>query len=157
MAIHEQTGPRRPTSSSRTSQQSTIRVLVLEDDPDLSEVLATLLNLEGDFAMDPCADVASCLQLLRAASRRGGAVPYDVLLLDLHLPGDRSGAEVLEAAGADPGLCLPPVVVCTALVQSHIDAYAQLFAAFDARLVRKPFDTDELLAALRVAARRDAN
>jgi two-component system OmpR family response regulator len=157
MAIHEQTGPRRPTPPPRTSPQSKIRVLVLEDDPDLSEVLATLLNLEGGFAMDICADVAGCLQHLRAASRPGKAAPYDVLLLDLHLPGGRSGTEVFEAAGADPNLCLPPVVVCTALAQSRVDAYTELFAAFDARIVHKPFDTDELLTALRVAAHRDAN
>jgi CheY-like chemotaxis protein len=130
----------------------TIRVLVLEDDADLKEVLATLLDMEGGFEMDACSDVCGCLRLLRAASQPDGQPPYGVLLLDLRLPGGNSGAEVLEAADADPQLQLPPVVVCTALARHLIDTYQALFAAHHARVLPKPFDTDDLLAALRDAA-----
>ncbi len=143
---------RRQTAPPLPMAESTIRVLVLEDDTDLRDVLATLLGMEEGFQMEACKDVDGCLRLLRAAGQPGGDPPFDALLLDLHLPGGRSGTEVLEAARADTALHLPPVVVCTALPMRDLDAYLSLFASLHIRVVTKPFDNDHLLDTLRAAA-----
>jgi signal transduction histidine kinase len=65
------------------------RVLVVDDQDVICEVLRTLLRREG-FDVETCADGKSALAKL-------GATAYDVVLLDKNLP-DISGLEVLAQA-----------------------------------------------------------
>ena len=133
--------------------QPVSRVLILEDDSDIGAALALAVSGEEGFSVEVVADVASCLDRLRA--RGGNAVmpPFDVLLLDLILRGGHLGTEVLRAA-AQPGaaLRLPAVVVCTAHSRDYLTRHAPEIAASNVRVVRKPFDLDELMRAVRLAA-----
>lgn len=129
-----------------------IRVLVLEDDPETSELLTLVLSPEEGFEVVGARDVRGCMERLRARGPAEDARPFDVLLLDVILRGGHLGTEVLAAAQADPGLHLPPVVVCTALSGAYLAGRAPELAASTVRLVQKPFDIDELAAELRAAA-----
>jgi CheY-like chemotaxis protein len=133
-------------------EQRTLRVLVLDDDLDTREVLKLILCPEEGFEMVGCADTESCLAHLRT-TRHGEAPPFDVLLLDVLLPGGHAGTEILAAceSGRADVSRLPPVVACTALSEAALAPYLPLLDHFGARIIRKPFGIETVLAALRAA------
>jgi two-component system OmpR family response regulator len=120
-----------------------MRILLVEDDPDLSRQLKRALA-DADYAVDHAADGEE-------AGYLGETEPYDVIVLDLGLP-KIDGAAVLEAwrkAGV-----ATPVLILTAR-----GAWSEKVAGFDAGAddyLTKPFHTEELLARLRALVRRSA-
>ena len=116
------------------------RVLVVEDDPALARALGITLRAHGY-------DVAVAHG--GAAAIEGAASWHpDVIVLDLGLP-DLDGMDVIRAVR---GWSTMPVVVLSAR-QTSDDKVRALDAGAD-DYVSKPFSMDELLARLRVAARR---
>ena len=120
-----------------------MRILVVEDDPDLGRQLSEALEQAG-YAVDLAPDGEEGLFL-------GETEPYDAAVLDLGLP-KLDGVRVLEkwrAAGMDL-----PVLILTAR-----DRWSEKVAGFDAGAddyLTKPFVTEELLARLRALLRRTA-
>jgi two-component system OmpR family response regulator len=120
-----------------------MRVLVVEDDPDLGRQLNEALTQAG-YAVDLAADGEEGHFL-------GDTEPYDAAVLDLGLP-KMDGVRVLEkwrGAGKDM-----PVLILTAR-----DRWSEKVAGFDAGAddyLTKPFFTEELLARLRALMRRAA-
>lgn len=120
-----------------------MRVLVIEDDPTLGHALQEFLADQG-YAVD----------WLKEGDRVEGAVigqTYDLLLLDLTLPGI-SGLDVLRNLRA--GGCQIPVLILTAR-DGLEDRVAGLDAGAD-DYVTKPFELPELAARVRVFGRRRA-
>jgi DNA-binding response OmpR family regulator len=113
------------------------RVLIVEDDQELRELLRTTLEGEG-FTAEIATDGAEGLSRLR----RG--VP-DLVLLDLVLPGI-NGLEVLMALRSDPAARRVPVIVMTG-TQTQASELRGLGVV---ALLYKPFAAEALLA--RVAA-----
>ncbi|HXY75808.1 MAG TPA: response regulator [Steroidobacteraceae bacterium] len=118
-----------------------MRLLLVEDDPMIGEAIRTGLKRDG-FAVDWVHDAA-------AAARALGSEPFEVVLLDLGLPGgDGLGfLRTLRARGQSL-----PVLIITAR-----DAIADRVAGLDAGAddyLTKPFDLDELAARLRALLRR---
>jgi two-component system OmpR family response regulator len=120
-----------------------MRVLVVEDDPDLGRQLSDALTQAG-YAVDLAPDGEEGHFL-------GDTEPYDAAVLDLGLP-KLDGVRVLEkwrTAGKDM-----PVLILTAR-----DRWSEKVAGFDAGAddyLTKPFYTEELLARLRALMRRAA-
>jgi two-component system OmpR family response regulator len=118
-----------------------MRLLVIEDDPGLSAVLARGLH-EAGFAVDTAADGGTGLWL-------GTETEYDLIVLDLGLP-DLDGLSVLSrlrTAGR-----WAPVLVLTAR-DTVPDRVAGLDGGADDYLL-KPFAFPELLARVRALVRR---
>lgn len=118
-----------------------VRILLIEDEPYLGEAVREHLVAAGHAV-----DWAKRLDDAKGALP---AVPYDLVLLDLHLP-DGRGADLLRAmrkAGDTR-----PVIILTARDQIS-DRIAGLNAGADDYLV-KPFDLDELIARLLAVGRR---
>lgn len=118
-----------------------MRILLVEDDPMIGENVHLALVQEG-YAVDwvkngPAAEAALA------------AETYDLLLLDLGLPG-KDGLQVL--AGLRGSKSNLPVLILTAR-DAVADRVAGLDAGADDYLV-KPFDLDELGARLRALIRR---
>ncbi len=118
------------------------RVLVVEDDPALARALGITLRAHGY-------DVAVARTGAAAIDGAAGWHP-DLVVLDLGLP-DLDGMDVIRAVR---GWSSMPVVVLSAR-QTSDDKVEALDAGAD-DYVSKPFSMDELLARLRVAARRAA-
>jgi two-component system, OmpR family, copper resistance phosphate regulon response regulator CusR len=118
-----------------------MRVLVTEDDPKVAGAIRTGLLGEG-FEVVVSRTGEDCY--FRATTE-----PYDVLVLDLGLPG-RGGLEVLGALRAR-GLTVPVLVVTAR--DSVDDRVTGLEAGADDYLV-KPFAFAELLARIRALLRR---
>ncbi len=120
-----------------------MRLLVVEDDPDLARQLADALG-EADYVVDAVHDGEEGHFL-------GDTEPYDAVILDLGLP-TMDGISVLERwreAGRDM-----PVLVLTAR-----DRWREKVAGIDAGAddyVTKPFHMEEVLARIRALVRRAA-
>ncbi|MFI6054392.1 response regulator transcription factor [Streptomyces violascens] len=130
-----------PPAVLRRSDGSAVRILVVDDEPDLTEVLSGALRSEG-WDVRSAADGASALST--AASFRPDAVVLDWMLPDL------DGLHVLREMRADlPGVC---VLFLTAR-DSVEDRIAGITAGGD-DYVTKPFSLEEVLARLRGLLRR---
>jgi len=120
-----------------------MRLLVIEDEPDLLTALANALRRAG-YAVDVAADGAE--GLLKAQDS-----DYDAVVLDVMLP-ELDGWQVLTRLRKTKST---PVLMLTARDQTK-DRVRGLDSGADDYLV-KPFDVDELLARLRAIIRRSAN
>ena len=116
------------------------RVLVVDDDAALSEMLGIVLRQEG-FSADFCADGALALDRFRA-------VQPDIVLLDVMLPG-MNGIEICRAIRKESGV---PIVMLTARSDT-VDVVVGLESGADDYVV-KPFKPRELIARLRARVRR---
>jgi len=116
------------------------RILIIEDEPSLSEPLAFLLAREG-YETEIAADGPAGL----AAFDHAGA---DLVLLDLMLPG-LPGTEVCRELRARSGV---PIIMLTAK-DSEVDIVVGLELGAD-DYVTKPYSSRELLARIRAVLRR---
>jgi two-component system response regulator QseB len=117
------------------------RLLLVEDDPRLVEMLNRLLTGE-DYEVDVASDGQRGLHL--ALTR-----PYDLLVLDRGLPG-ADGLDLL-ARLRTKGMTTPTLILSA--LGNPADRVTGLDAGAE-DYVGKPFDVDELLARLRALLRR---
>jgi two-component system KDP operon response regulator KdpE len=121
--------------------ETPIRILVVDDEPAIRRALRPPL-MELGFQVAEASRGEEALQTLRAA-------PYDVVLLDLNMPGI-GGMETLRRIRAfAPRL---PVLMLTVRDQEEDKVEALDRGADD--YVTKPFSTRELIARIRSAVRR---
>lgn len=114
-------------------------VLIVEDDQEIRELIGDVLALEG-YSVHSLARLAHGLDRIRK-------IKPDVIVLDLGLPGI-GGIELLRIIKADPTLGSIPVVICSGAVET-IQQHRDEFAELDIPVVRKPFNLDQLLAAVK--------
>ena len=111
------------------------RLLVVDDDPEMRQMLTDFLEAEG-FSVDQAADGGAAFRVARAEA-------FDGIVLDKNLP-DESGLDVLPRLRA-----LRPaatVVLITAFGDSRTLKQAMDRGA--AAVLFKPFDLDDLLRAV---------
>ena len=120
-----------------------MRLLIVEDEPDLLASMAQALREEG-YAVDTAADGEDGLF-------RAETVDYDAIILDIMLPA-MDGWTVLKNLRRAKKT---PVLMLTARDQSR-DRVKGLDTGADDYVV-KPFDLPELFARLRALIRRSAN
>jgi phosphate regulon transcriptional regulator PhoB len=118
-------------------------VLVVEDEPDIRELVVLHLTREG-FRCRTAADGGDALREVRAARP-------DLVVLDLMLPG-MSGLEVCRRLRAEPGTATLPIIMLTAKVD-EVDRVVGLEMGAD-DYVAKPFSPKELVARVRAVLRR---
>lgn len=121
-----------------------MRILVVEDEPDLKEITAKRLKAEG-YGVDTCDNGKDAQYYIEHT-------PYDLILLDVMLPG-ADGITVLKNI-RKKGM-KTPVLLLTAR-DSIEDRVTGLDNGADDYLT-KPFAFDELLARIRVILRRRSN
>lgn len=115
------------------------KVLIVDDEPQIRRLLRAVLE-RADYAIVEAGNAREAATLLR------GERP-DIILLDLGLP-DRDGLELVPIFKQQSQTTL--------IVVSARDATDEKVAALDLGAddyLTKPFDTDELLARMRVAVR----
>ena len=118
-----------------------MRILLVEDDPNLSEAIRRLLRKEGYVV-----DVADSLRMAKAAVTDH---PYEVVLLDRMLPDGEGTALIFHAR--DAGV-RTRFLILSALgdIQERVEG---LDLGADDYIV-KPFEPDELCARIRAVGRR---
>lgn len=120
-----------------------MRILLVEDEPDLAQATAAHLVAGGHVV-----DHAASLEEGQAAVQ---AQRYDLILLDLQLP-DGDGLTLLRGLRAQPENGAIPVLILTAR-DRIMERIAGLEAGADDYMV-KPFDLDEMLARINAIRRR---
>ena len=124
----EEPSRRRETSAVR-------RVLVVDDDPDILDALAEILEVEG-YEVQRARNGREALQRLEQARP-------DLVLLDLMMP----VMDGWEFARSLSPASRPPIIVLSA--DRNVSARAKEIGALD--WLAKPFELTELLAAVRRA------
>ena len=120
-----------------------MRILVVEDQKELNEIISRKLKSEG-YSVDSCLTGTEAVEYIRITE-------YGGIILDIMLPGI-SGLDILRKMRAEGKKT--PTLLLTALGSTD-DKVAGLNAGADDYLV-KPFEFKELLARLRAITRRSA-
>jgi DNA-binding NtrC family response regulator len=111
------------------------RILVVDDDPSTRELLGALLGFEG-YEVIAAATPAQALDGLEQAR-------FDVVLLDLHLPGVVGGELLTRIRGREGA---PPVIVITG--DGRVDSAVEAMRLGAADYITKPIRTAGLLVGL---------
>jgi len=106
------------------------RILVVDDDPSIRQVCRINLELDGREVFE-----ADSLTTARATLEDEGV---DVVVLDVHLQGERSDPLVAECHARRPPI---PVVLVTGSVEIRLAGLSKPDA-----ILPKPFELDQLLA-----------
>ena len=118
------------------------RILIVEDNNEIQEILKSLLSEEHE--------------VIQAFSGTEGMIRFeqgdiDLILLDIMLPG-KNGDQVLKAIRQDSSV---PVIMLTALSDKKLISQYLLDGAND--YIVKPFDLDEVFARVTVQLRQKSN
>ena len=118
------------------------RILIVEDNNEIQEILRTLLSEEHE--------------VIQAFSGTEGMIRFeqgdiDLILLDIMLPG-KNGDQVLKAIRQDSSV---PVIMLTALSDKKLISQYLLDGAND--YIVKPFDLDEVFARVTVQLRHNGD
>jgi two-component system KDP operon response regulator KdpE len=117
-----------------------IRILIVEDEPQMQKFLRTCLDAEG-YRVIEATRGQDALDLARTHNP-------DLILLDLGLP-DMDGTAVTTSLRE---WCVQPIIIISARGQEEDKVRALDVGADD--YLTKPFGTNELMARIRVALRR---
>ncbi|MCC6551987.1 MAG: response regulator transcription factor [Polyangiaceae bacterium] len=119
------------------------RVLVVDDDPDIRELVAVMLEAV-ELVVTPVSSAEEALARMRVES-------FDLLVLDWNLP-RMSGIELCRILRQEEGLCEMPVLFLTANASSQ--DMVEAFASGADDYVVKPFRAPELGARIFSLLRR---
>jgi phosphate regulon transcriptional regulator PhoB len=119
------------------------KILVVDDEPDIVELVAYNLKKEG-FIVSSASDGSEALA-------RIGKEKFDFIILDLMLPG-MPGMDICRVLRSDPKTKNLPIIMLTARGE-EVDKILGLEVGADDYLT-KPFSPRELLARIRAVMRR---
>jgi CheY-like chemotaxis protein len=117
-----------------------VKILVVEDNAVTAETLCELLRLRGHRAEWAATGCSAFVRL--------SLFFPDVIVLDLLLPGC-DGGQFLHRLRGHPVWGRIPVVVMTALADQDLNIWQAQLEPYGVRILRKPFEVDELLTLLR--------
>jgi DNA-binding response OmpR family regulator len=119
------------------------RVLVVEDDPDIAELIVRYLE-KAEFTVDRAANGRTALEAIAAR------VP-ELVILDLMLP-QIAGLEVCRQIRSDAATSAVPIIMLTARAEESDRIIGLELGADD--YLAKPFSPGELVARVRALLRR---
>ena len=120
---------------------------VLEDNPAILDYMTIALEMAGHHVQTFTSSTPLIDRLL-TNSEIYGPLPYDVIVVDLLLPGSMSGFEAIKHIQRSIPLSRLPVIIITAKAQS-IDRVLGLHIAKVDDYITKPFSPSELLTSVR--------
>ena len=126
--------------------EDSARILVIEDDVDINDVVAASLRKTGYVCVQAFSGSEARLLLKTAAAE--GEAPFDLVITDLMLPG-ASGEELVRAIRANSDA---PVIVVSARTDPGDKVELLKLGADD--YLAKPFGVRELIARVRALLRR---
>lgn len=123
------------------ASQAAYRILVVEDDPDIANLITLILEQQG-FVVDTVHDGPAARACMAERD-------YDAMTLDVMLPGD-DGISLLKEMRDAPHSWIPPVIVVSVKAGAARDALAAVGMEAVAYL-EKPIDRQRLLDSVGIA------
>jgi DNA-binding response OmpR family regulator len=121
----------------------TTRILIVEDDPDIAQLVARYLDKAG-FATERAATGREAIQAIAAKAP-------DLIVLDLMLP-HVDGMEICRMVRSDAATAAMPIIMLTARAEESERIVGLEIGADD--YLAKPFSPGELVARVRALLRR---
>lgn len=118
------------------------KILIIEDDNNINEMLSKLLKLNGYDVVNSYSGTEGILLHDKE---------IDLILLDLMLPG-KSGEEIIKELQNKKRV---PIIVMSAI--HEVDKKLDLFKLGADDYITKPFNNDELIARIKIQLRHSAN
>lgn len=131
-----ETAPRGPTAEAAPPESTAARILVVDDDTDILEVMSIILDSSG-FA------TATAKSGREALAKLHDGPPPQLVILDMMMP-EMNGWEFRTEQLKDPALARIPVVVLTA--DGHASDKAKEIGAV--AYLKKPLDMSDLLSTI---------
>jgi DNA-binding response OmpR family regulator len=113
---------------------------LLEDNQAVSECIAVVLGIAG-HRVSKHTTGASLLGSL-APGNRARQVPYDLLIIDLNLPGELSGQDVIAKVRATSTMNDMPILIITGMYERELAHVKERFPSIP--ILRKPFKMQAL-------------
>ena len=129
-----------PHDDQREAMTGQALVLIVEDEPDVRELIADVLA-ENGYEIEVAGDGAAALELSDQRT-------YDLILSDLRMP-KMDGAALYWALQLRHGASMPRMIYVTG--QAHSLDYAGFLAASRVPVLSKPFSPEDLRQAVRQA------
>ncbi|MBT0957124.1 response regulator [Alphaproteobacteria bacterium KMM 3653] len=107
-----------------------IKILHVEDDPDIQDIAKIALEFQGDFVVEQASSGEEALS-------KADQEPPELFLMDVMMPG-MSGPQLLQRFRQTPGLSDVPAIFMTARAQSEEIQALRDEGALD--VIVKPFD-----------------
>ena len=117
------------------------RVLIVEDEPELLDLIGDLLTLEG-YDVHQLSRIPCGLDQVRALAP-------NAIVLDLRLPG-LGGMELVRLLAADRQLRRTPVVICSG-ADDLTRIYGTELTRLGCEILHKPFELEDLIGSVRRA------
>lgn len=137
-ALAAEPGPSR-AASARTSPTGPRRVLVLEDEPLIRQLISVNLSAHG-YEVESTAEGSDTVRRYREAMDKG--VPFDLVILDLSIPNGQGGRETIEQIRA-----FHPRVRAVVSSGYSDDALMSRYLDFGfCAVLPKPYEPTELVA-----------
>lgn len=124
------------------------RILVINDTPEILAAFKDILEDEGYIPLVYSYAITNIDEVEQ--------LKPDLIILDYIFGGAKSGWQTLQLLKMRRSTAQIPVIICTAATQAVRDIAGYL-TAHDIQLVPKPFDIDDLLAAVERALANAAN
>ncbi len=124
------------------------QILVVDDEPHVLSMACTMLECQG-FKVTGCHSGEAAIELVEAAMQKPD--PFNVMVLDLTLPGGMSGFDTLECIQKlDSGIA---VIACSGYFQEDARDLCQAIGFAD--ILQKPYSIEGLCAIVRRCLSRD--
>jgi DNA-binding response OmpR family regulator len=128
-----------PTNTPDAAPIALWRILIVEDDTKVAEIIQAALRLEGNGAWE-VRIAPNGEEALKLVDEQ----PVDLILLDMRLPGI-SGAEVYRRLRSAPATQRLPIIFLSGGTTFDLS----IEGVQEGILLRKPFDVSELVAVVR--------
>jgi|SRR5579863_1590614 len=118
---------------------------LVDDNPAILEFMTAVLEMEG-HTISTYIDGVKFLQTLPSESESHADFPFDLLILDLWLPGDVSGLDIIKALRRTPVTQHLPILLISGAGQKALEPIREQFPYIP--ILRKPFALDALIEAI---------
>ena len=116
---------------------------ILDDSAAILDYLETTLSMDGHLVFRHTTGTSLLDAVFSSSSSPESRVRYDLIILDLLLPGNLSGADVFLALRKAFDVEDLPIIVITAVDESTLEQFRRILPD-DVPIVRKPFSPRQL-------------
>lgn len=125
-----------PTALGDEAQKPKLRLLVVDDEPDLCDLMAASLQAVSDCEVVTALDATSALEAISNQD-----IPFDGIFLDIQMP-CTTGIDLCAIVRRTPGYDDVPIIMLTAMAERRFLHAAYVNGADD--YITKPFELNEV-------------